>query len=349
MLTFVDFSQYYKRGGSTWFFMQMEPQLTRPRNGQRFRRICFTVNNYTPAEYTAITVELANRCTWLVVGKEVAPDTGTQHLQGACIFKSPVALSTIKKIPGLTRAHIEDMRGTPAHSLIYCSKEGEPFQSGTMPAQGKRTDIDAAVERIQQGATMRELAQELGSVVVKYSRGLSTVKSLLTPRRDPSNPPTVYWLYGSTGTGKTRCAWEFGQSLYPDSVWISSSASLQWFSSYDGQRVAIFDDFRAKGVSFAYFLKLLDRYPLDAPIKGSDVNWAPDIIIVTTPHDICTTFSKRAEHIPEDLEQLARRITTRFYFPDEKSTFLGLLNTTDDAGGGGVDGDDSGGSELDGS
>ena len=298
------------------------------KNGLRLSRFVFTLNNYTLEEYTALTTRMATNCKWCVIGKEVGEE-GTPHLQGAAVLLKQTAFTTVKAFAGMTRAHIEQMRGTPQDSMVYCTKEDKAaFVYGSLPEPGKRNDLVQACLSLQNGSTMRDLALECGSVVVKYHKGLSTFKSLIQPTRDVSDPPTVYWLYGETGTGKTKRAWEFATSLFGDSVWTSHD-ELKWFDGYDGQDAVIIDDFRSKNVSFSFLLRLLDRYQLKVPVKGAYVNWSPKLILITTPHDVDTTFAKRAEHIPEDLLQLKRRITARFYFPDQADAFSDLLRTSD--------------------
>jgi len=278
-----------------------------------------------------LKTNLGLSCKWFVLGKEVG-ENGTPHIQGAAVLGKQTAFSTIKKIPGMVRAHIEVMHGTPHDSLVYCSKEDPaPFTFGTLPEPGKRNDLHDATLALKEGMSMRDLAVNHPTTVVKFFKGLTTFKTLIEPPRDVSEPPTVYWLYGSTGTGKTRRAYEFGHNVFPDFEPWACSNNLQWFDGYDGQSAVIFDDFRAKGISFPFLLRLLDRYPLRVPIKGGFVDWKPKLIFVTTPHAICTTFSKRAEHIPEDIEQLKRRVTASFDFdsPDDKAQFLDLLRDSD--------------------
>lgn len=299
------------------------PEQPLRRHQQRHRRIVFTLNNYTDYEYKNLTEWCTGRCVWMVIGKETG-ENGTPHLQGAMCFGKAYLFTTIKAWDGLKRAHIEGMRGSPQASLEYCSKQDKnPFIWGKMPEQGKRTDITMACDILSGGATMEELASENGAVVVKYFKGLTVYKSLIAPPRQLM-APTVYWLYGKTGTGKTRCAIELGNLCHPNSVWISND-SLQWFDGYDGQTCAIFDDFRPKGVRFNFLLRLLDMYPLRVPIKGAYVAWRPELIFITTPNSIECTFAKRAEHIPEDIAQLERRITRTFYFPDKETELRELF------------------------
>jgi len=286
--------------------------LRRNQSGTRLSRFVFTLPNWTQEELDKI---IALPCTWMIVGKEISPETGTPHLQGACILGTQMTFSKLKTLIG-SRAHIESMRGRPADSLVYCSKEDSaPFVKGTLPTPGKRNDLHDVVQRIMAGDTLREIASDpdQGAVaIVKFNKGLTILRSLVQRKR--VGPPRVFWLYGSTGTGKTRCAFQAGSlisGIGDDGIWISSGG-LQWFDGYDGQPVVILDDFRSKGVPFDFILRLLDRYPMSVPFKGGFVNWAPRYIFITCPYDPDECFATRLEHRPEDIQQLKRRITKVF-------------------------------------
>lgn len=301
--------------------------VLRNRTGQRVRRFVFTLNNYTDLEYSHLQTFAAS-CTWFIMGKEVSTSE-TSHLQGACVMGSQKNFSSLKSVLGFRRAHIEAMKGTPEQSRIYCSKEdSNPYEFGSLPKPGKRNDVHDAVEALKTGISMQELAVEHGIAIVKFHRGLTVFRSYINPVRDVENPPKVFWLHGSTGTGKTRSVFEFA-TLLGATMWKSACSNLAWFDGYDGQRIAILDDFRAKGVAFNSFLQLLDRYPHTVPIKGGFVNWTPEFIIITTPHTVIRTFEQRSTFRPESIEQLERRITGTYDFDDlvEKQAFIDLSRT----------------------
>lgn len=297
------------------------PYARPSRAGTMLRRFVFTLNNWTQEEYEKIK---NMKCQWMIIGKEVG-EQGTPHLQGACILGSQMSFSQVKTLIG-SRAHIASMAGTPEQNIAYCSKEDlEPFVKGTLPTQGKRTDLHSVTERVLAGESLRSLAQDedIGAIaIVKFHKGLTILRSLTRPPR--TGPPKVFWLHGSTGTGKTRSCFDAGKLLVPtiDDIWISSGG-LRWFDGYDGQPVAILDDFRSKHVvNFAFLLRLLDRYPFDVEFKGGFVKWTASTIFITCPDppDVC--FAKRLEHVPEDIAQLHRRITKVFdmdlYYGEEE-------------------------------
>lgn len=284
------------------------------KNGDRLTRFVLTLNNYTTPEYEELQTVLETISRWAILGKEVG-DSGTPHIQGACCLNKQIAFSTLKRM--IPRAHIEKMRGEPIDSQLYCSKEDtNPWQCGTMPEPGKRSDILIAFEAIKDGATLRQLAQTNGVAVIKFYKGLTVCRSLLQAPRDPSKPPKIFWLHGPTGTGKTKTSYEQLCEIYGvEDVLILPDSTLKWFDTYDAQRAVIFDDFRSKGTSFAFLLRVLDRYPLFVPFKGGFVNWSPEVIIVTTTRDIRSTFEQRNVHKPEDLRQLERRVSHVLEFP----------------------------------
>jgi len=281
---------------------------------QRLRRFIFVLNNWTPEEYDYLTQSFAPTVKWIIIAKETG-ENGTPHLQGACVLGKQMAFSRLKTLTGFSRAHIEPMCGAPSDSLSYCTKEDlEPFIYGDLPEPGKRTDVADVVARVLSGATVRDIARDpaTAATFVKFSRGIIALRSETINHR--TEPPIVVWLSGPTGTGKTRTAFELGLELSggPDGVWMSSGG-LRWFDQYEGQSVAIFDDFRAKHVSrFDYLLRLLDRYPVSVEYKGGWIKWVPKYIFITCPYDVDTCFSKRKEHMPEDIAQLHRRITKEF-------------------------------------
>lgn len=292
----------------------------------RFTKIVFTLNNYTLDEVEWFqSKDFTDHCKWAVIGKEVGKECGTPHLQGACVFKKQEYQSVMKSWPGFKRANFRRMDGTPQQSLAYCTKEdSKAFVFGECPVskQGKRTDLHDVVDRVRSGESVREIASDSNGAVavVKFYKGLTQLRSITRPQR--SVVPRIAWIYGTTGTGKSEGAWECAQEICSrDNIWISA-LGLRWFDGYDGQRVAILDDFRPSDCKFSYLLRLLDKYPLRVEFKGGFVNWEPEWIFITTTNSIANTYKIREQFRGEDLNQLRRRITLgEFHFPEERGEF----------------------------
>lgn len=84
----------------------------------RNRRWVYTYNN--PTQEIEESLQAWSLPVWHVYGREIAPTTGTPHLQGAFIVKNPMKWSSIvSKFPGIW---VEPMKGTPDEVFDYCTK-----------------------------------------------------------------------------------------------------------------------------------------------------------------------------------------------------------------------------------
>lgn len=278
---------------------------TRPKRVQ-LRRFTFTLNNWTDEEYKQVT---EFNCKWMIVGKEKGKE-GTPHLQGAVVIGRAMDFATLKRNPGFRRAHIEPMKGSVDQNINYCSKEdSNPFTKGDPPAPGKRNDIHRVLEELKDGRLLDEIVKEMDvelvAPIVRYQKGFTFVETVLTSERE--TPPIVIWVYGSTGTGKTRGVRELSKSLGCPRPWMSSG-ELRWFTGYSNQSCCILDDLRTRHAKFEFLLRLLDRYPVDVEIKYGSKHWRPKFIFITAPKSPREMWSLRTE---EDVLQLERRITAR--------------------------------------
>ena len=84
----------------------------------------FTLNNYSAADETTLQ---ALAFHYLLYGREVAPITGTPHLQGYVQLRKPLRRSALCK---LLQAHWEPAKGD-VDSQDYCKKSGDYVELGT--------------------------------------------------------------------------------------------------------------------------------------------------------------------------------------------------------------------------
>lgn len=306
----------------------------------RVRRCSVTWNNYQRYDPDKAWTWLIENCSYAVFGREVSSPTeennfeGTPHWQGYFEFNSQKSVATIQtKLNGCTVLDLYK-DSTPRHAAGYCKKgtfnlddltkeqyiefvkngkyayffqhphhdwDGEEF--GKISNQGKRTDIDDAVESISNGDSMRTVFRNHSSVAVKYHRGLQAVRWAYMEPRKLDEMPTVYVYWGLTGVGKTRRAMED----FPDEdryVWNPSQGT--WFDGYDGEKVIVFDEFRGQ-LPFAMLLNICDRHSCRVQVKGGMVELQADKIIFTSckhPREWYQIFDDQ-----ERYDQLDRRIT----------------------------------------
>lgn len=128
-----------------------------PKNARvRSNRICFTLNNYTPEDKERIQQKLQDyhkdgRCKYGILGYEKG-ESGTPHIQGFLHMDGKPKDCGLKwwreKFGELSRAHIENARGSDGDNDKYCSKDGDCFRVGVpLETCGKWEQIADAASR----------------------------------------------------------------------------------------------------------------------------------------------------------------------------------------------------------
>jgi len=259
---------------------------------QKSRGFTFTLNNPTGEEVWN------GKWIYIIRGNEIAPTTGTPHIQGYVYYKSPVSFKSVKKqLPA--GSHIERAKGSPQQNFVYCSKDKEFTEEGERPQQGARTDLSGVKEIIQNGGGMRDVIEFTENY--QALKGAELMLKYVEKARDFK--PEVFWFWGETGTGKTREACE----LAPD-AWLSAR-NLKWWEGYDAHEDVIIDDFRADFCTFHELLRILDRYEYRVEVKGGSRQLLAKRIFITCPYPPERTYASR-----EDIGQLLRRIDHVQYF-----------------------------------
>ncbi len=254
-----------------------------PRSPQG-RAWCLTLNNYTEQQRNKlIGLVEEQQLQYLILGKEIG-ESGTPHLQGYLELPRKKTLAGVKALLGINQIHLEKRAGTQTQAIDYCKKDGDYYENGERMQQGSRSDLTSLKTRLDNGESIQDLARddETFSLIIRYRKGLEWYASLRsTPRRFKS---TVWVFRGPTGCGKTSRVWrECDEERMPLWVWPGG----EWFDGYSGHEAVLFDDFCGE-LGFRLLLRLLDRYPMQVPVKGSYVEWCPKKIYITSnksPHE----------------------------------------------------------------
>lgn len=220
--------------------------------------------------------------------------------------------------------HFEKRKGSREQARAYCIKSDgrveEPFEIGTWEpdAQGTRSDLQQALELFKQGG-LKRLATDAPSAFVKYHRGFAALATYTDhPRRRETCRLTII-LVGDPGAGKTRWVHEsFGQDLYVSP--IGAAKGQVWFDGYQGQEVALIDDFTGT-IEYGDLLKLTDPWhDQRCPVKGAYVIWKPNIIILTSNEDPGGWYPARRE-----IDALRRRVNI-FSYPQDRRRLDDLIS-----------------------
>ena len=234
----------------------VEPIITKAPARIRSERWCFTLNNYTEEEYQNILQFITLNCEYGIVGKEIAPTTGTEHLQGYIRFDKRLDFNTVKKFFD-NRVHIEKANADDIKNQKYCSKGNDFFESGVPRAsnQGKRNDLKILHEAIKNGTTVKDIRQKNPDLYHQYGRTLEKLESDRLRNFVRTEMPNCIWYYGKTGTGKSHRALN---NMTVTSHYIVPNDN-GWWDNYEGQETIVFNDFRG-GLPFSDLLQLCDKY-----------------------------------------------------------------------------------------
>ena len=277
-------------------------------------RFALTINNYLPVHELLSKSDLSNSLKYWIFGREVG-ESGTPHLQGYIEFHNNQKLRITAAKQRLVdlgfpeSIHLEPAKGTGIQNVTYCSKGGDFWQGGVAPkGQGKRTDLDNVCDLINSGSSLSDIAEQYPSQVIKFGQGITRLIQMKVERRFFKTE--IFWLWGPTGSGKSRYAWDAAPTAY------MKSSSHKWWDGYLGQETVILDDYRpSKEMPFNLILNLFDRYPLSVEIKGGMMEFTSKVIYVTSPfspNQICDNY----EWIGTEMrDQLLRRIDHVIQFP----------------------------------
>lgn len=238
------------------------------------RRWCFTLNNPS-GELSFNDLEHVRYAIW----QREKGDSGTEHYQGYIELRKPQRFSYFAGV--LAGAHFESSKGSREQARQYCRKEESrlegPFEHGVWEegGQGTRSDLQQIQQRILDGGSERDIADEFFADYCRYGTGIRRyiqLRSFVQPR---SEKTIVTVLYGKPGTGKSHFAMERGAKF------IVSSSNYPWFDGYDGHSNVLIDDFYG-WIKFHHMLVLLDKYPCKVQVKGGMLEWAPKEIFITS-------------------------------------------------------------------
>lgn len=277
------------------------------------KRYQFTWNNYSDEDVALCKSFFDCFCVYGVYAKERGEE-GTPHLQGYFELKNKTTIVGLKK-KFSPKIHMEMAQGTAAENIGYCvgpyeSKDGkkkkpynaEHYVFGEPMAQGKRTDIAAILQIIAAGPShcMEKIIQTGANY--QCIRHAQLVLSYLERKRDWI--PTILWLHGPTGTGKTETAAKLAKLLGEDPYFLSCKPGKEWWQGYDAHSFVIIDDYRTNWMPYNQLLTLLDSKPYSVEYKGGSRQLLARTMVVTCPKPPDALYFEG-----EDNKQLLRRIT----------------------------------------
>lgn len=245
---------------------------------------CFTLNNPSADELVKLRAYAASDRVRYAIWQSEVGENGTSHLQGYLELRRRTSRGTLHRM--FRRIHFEARRGTREEARNYCTKVDtavpgtlEEYGKWDAGGQGARTDLSEVTQALQAGQSVCEVILAHPAVFARHPRFIPGFKSALCSSVKRAWLTKVFVFIGGTGTGKTRLAHRLWPDLY---VKVVASDRSLWLDGYEGHRHVLIDDFHGPEIPLPTLLRLCDRHPCEAPIKGGHVNFSPFTICITS-------------------------------------------------------------------
>jgi hypothetical protein len=255
----------------------------------------------------------------------------TYHTHIFMSFGSGVRFSKVKK--HFPPADIRMCKGTSQQNRDYITKEGkwekdkkketniaETFEEwGEMPQerQGNRSDIDDLYDMIKNGMSNYEIMEDTPTYLMhidKIERARQIVRE--EQYKNTWRDLHVTYVYGATGTGKTRDIME----KYGYSNVFRVTDYDHPFDAYKGQDVIIFEEFRSS-LKIQDMLNYLDGYPLELPCRYANKIACYTKVYIVTNIGLEEQYSSVQMNHNETWKAFNRRINEVIYYHGDNSPF----------------------------
>lgn len=251
---------------------------------RRTRSFILTWNNYPECWKDKFT-ELfeTSKVKYIVGGKEIAPTTGTPHIQGHIDFIHAKTITSVQKIFKKFQIQI-GVKATmndehACNNREYCLKDGDYQEWGKRPQPGARNDLVAFMDDVRENPKKRKIERvyEFAPLYAKYPRFCNEYKLLLAKPEilQWTEPPNI-WVYGAPGSGKSRPYQEATPAPF-------IKAPNKWWDGYDEEPVVLIEDLEPQHSRLSWYIKIwADRYPFSAEVKGYTIRIRPKQLVITS-------------------------------------------------------------------
>ncbi|WP_222430788.1 hypothetical protein [Cohnella terricola] len=293
-------------------------------------QITINFKNRKQIDHTAIKKELSQitPILYFCMADEVG-EQGTPHIHIFIACSSPVRFSTIKR--HFPEAHIEQARGSCKENKQYVEKSGKwesdpksdtsikaTFEEwGELPVErpGTRSDLDFLYQLVKDGKSNFEILEQNPEYLLRLTdieRVRQTVKA--EEFRTTFRNMEVTYLWGRTGTGKTRYVMELGgyAAVYRVTEYEHP------FDSYTGQETLVLDEYRSQ-LKISELLNLLDGYPLELRCRYANKTACFTRVYIISNLALNAQYPIIQKEQPETWQALLRRIHRNIeYRPNEE-------------------------------
>ncbi len=248
--------------------------------------------------------------------------TGTYHTHIFLYSRSPIRFNTVKN--RFPTAHIEKAIGNATENRDYIRKsgkwaedkksetsvEGTFYEFGTIPSENEEKDpkMFRLLQNVKDGLSTTEIIDDTPSFAFK-SRDIDVLReAILSERyRSQNREITVTYLYGASGSGKTRSIFEKHQSSEICRITDYNGKNGVRFDAYHGHDVLVFEEFNSQ-IPIETMLNLLDIYPLMLPARYTDRIACYTQVYITSNISLGEQYIPEQRNHPETWKAFLRRI-----------------------------------------
>ena len=255
-------------------------------NNTQSRKWALVINNPLEAglDHAAIR-EILYRFSpaYFCMADEIAT-TGTYHTHIFLFSPSPMRFSTVKN--RFSTAHIEKAYGSAKANRAYILKEGhwadtdkaETSVSGTfeewgdLPAEKEEAapEMLKLIQDLRAGKSVMEIIEDNPKLAFRIREIETLRQAILEEKYSAENRALeVTYLYGASGTGKTRGIFEKHDRKSICRITDYGGRNGVRFDAYHCQDVLVLEEFHSQ-IPISAMLNYLDIYPLTLPARYTD-------------------------------------------------------------------------------
>ena len=250
------------------------------------------------------------------------------HTHVFCVFSSRVRFSMLKKY--FPEAHIEKCRGNISENVNYIKKDGKWKQDGLKQetkiegtfeelgiqppdSKGKRQDMSELYQMISDNMTNAEIISINKDYILQIDK-LDKVRTIILTERYKETVRSdlqVIYIYGKTGTGKTRRV--LTENKCTDVYRVTDYSHP--FDSYAAQPVICFDEFRSS-LKLKDMLLYCDIYPIELPSRYANKYACYNKIYLVSNWELEKQYAELQREDKESWEAFLRRIHKVIHYKD---------------------------------
>ncbi len=248
--------------------------------------------------------------------------TGTFHTHVFIYSHSPMRFNTLKS--RFPIAHIEKAYGSAKENRDYILKEGKWeenekaetkvdgsfYEYGEVPKEKeeKNPRMSKLIEDIREGKQAVEIIDESPEFAFRIRDMEILREALLSEKFKRENREVfVTYLFGASGTGKTRSIYENHNPKEICRITNYRQGKGISFDSYNGQDVLVFEEFHSQ-IPIEDMLNYLDIYPLFLPARYTDRTACYTKVYITSNLSLEEQYPEVQQLYPETWKAFLRRI-----------------------------------------